>query len=221
MIPLKIDSVPSRVPFVTVLIALLCVAALYGRHYVAPYGYGFVPVDFMHSLLHPGRATGDMVLTLGISFFQHAGVFHLVSNLWYLWIFGSAMEYALGWWLFALAYLACGVLSMVIQAVSSPLSTVPVVGASGAIAGVMGACLALLPMARIVMWFPPLLFLRVPSFLFLLLWFALQYVSMYHAAGSGGGIAWWAHIGGFACGALLGLAVRYRGWKPPRGLRKR
>jgi membrane associated rhomboid family serine protease len=220
MIPLRVDTTSERIPYVTILLGALCVAAYVYRLEVARYGYGIVPLDLMHALLHPSRQTGVVAMQLVLAFFMHAGVAHLVSNMWYLWIFGATLEYAVGALPFTLLYVGCGVLSMMIQAASSPLSNIPVVGASGAIAGVMGACLVLMPLARIITWIPLLFFIRIPSFIFLAVWFALQYISMRGASAQGSGVAWWAHMGGFACGLLMGLEIRRRGWKPPERRRK-
>lgn len=221
MIPVKFDSTPGRPQPVTLVLIGLCVAAFVSRPYVPWYGSGFVPVDFVHALLHPRQELGQATLSLLLSFFTHAGLVHLVFNMWFLWVFGCALEHSLGSIRFALLYLACGVLSMVIQAASTPLSRIPVVGASGAIAGVMGACVILLPLARIILWLPPLFRFRVPAIAFLLLWFVYQYVSMRSAAPDSVGIAWWAHIGGFACGFLIAAELRRRGWHRGNGSRQR
>lgn len=209
MIPLKCDSVPVRLPAVTVLCIALCCAAYVLREQVVQYTDGFVPVDFMHALLHPGAGTGAAFLSLALSFFMHAGIVHLLTNMWYLWIFGSALESTAGAGWFAPIYAVSGALSMVIQAASSPYSGIPVVGASGAIAGVMGAFLLMLPLAKLVLWFPPFFMFRVPAFLFLLLWFVLQYVNMRYGA-SASPVAWWAHIGGFCVGFLCAAEIRRR-----------
>lgn len=220
MIPLRVDTHCAHVPVVTILLGLLCVAAYVYRVEVARYGYGVVPLDLVHAVLYPGRQSGVVALQLLLAFFMHAGVAHLLSNLWYLWIFGSTLEYAVGAGPFALLYVGCGVLSMLIQAASSPLSNIPVVGASGAIAGVMGACLVLMPLARIVTWIPLLFFVRIPAFIFLAVWFVLQYLSMRAASLQQSGVAWWAHIGGFGCGLVIGVLIRRRGWVAPERRRR-
>lgn len=216
MIPLKVDSVPNRFPLVTSLLVMLCIAAFFVRERFAVYGNGFVPVDFMYGLLHPGRSTADAGLALLLSFFLHAGPVHLLSNMWYLWIFGSALEYTTGSVTYTIVYLVCGIVSMIAQAVSTPFSSIPVIGASGAVAGIMGASLVLLPLSRVVLWFPPIFFIRFPAVLFLLLWFVIQYIGMSRAAPEGAGVAWWAHIGGFACGFLIALELRRRMWARKR-----
>ncbi|MBD3239988.1 MAG: rhomboid family intramembrane serine protease, partial [Chitinivibrionales bacterium] len=189
MIPLKVDSVPNRFPIVTALFIALCLAAFFMRDQFAAYGHGFVPVDFMYGLLHPGRSTADTTLALLLSFFLHAGPLHLLSNMWYLWIFGSALEYTTGMGVFTVVYLVCGIVSMIAQAVSTPLSSIPVIGASGAVAGVMGAMMVLLPFSRVVLWFPPIFFIRFPAVFFLLFWFIIQYLGMRRSIPEGGGVA--------------------------------
>jgi membrane associated rhomboid family serine protease len=220
MIPLKVESVTRRAPVVTVVLILLCIGAFLAQARLAAYGYGFVPVDFMYSLLHPGKETIDTALTLLLSFFQHAGILHLAVNMWSLWIYGVALERAVGPLRYGTMYLVCGVLSMIIQAASSPLSSTPVVGASGAIAGVMGACLVLLPLARMSVWIPPIFVVRIPALLLIVPWIVSQYMSVRRVDGGDNNVAWWAHIGGFICGALLAIELRRRGWKPAQHQRQ-
>lgn len=211
MFPIKCDDVPVKFPPVTALLILLCAAAFVWTDTLHRFAGGFVPVDFMYALFHPGPAQlKRLVIMLVTAFFLHASIAHLVANMWYLWIFGSALEHELGSAAFTAVYLACGVISMLTQALSAPLSTVPIVGASGAIAGVMGAFLVFLPLARIVVWIPPIFFPRVYALAFLLLWFVLQYLSMRLAPAQSGGVAWWAHIGGFCAGLSAGFWLRGR-----------
>jgi hypothetical protein len=153
-----------------------------------------------------------MLAALLISFFIHANLLHLVSNLWYLWIFGANIESRLGTISFMFIYGACGILSMIIQAVSTPFSHIPIVGASGAIAGIMGTSLVYAPFSKIVVWFPPIFFFRVPAFIFLLFWFWIQWLNLRVENPLQGGVAWWAHIGGFLCGALVATLLRTRKW---------
>jgi membrane associated rhomboid family serine protease len=222
MLPLKCDLEESGAPLMTVVLIALCVVGFVYEERLASFGQGFVPLDFIYSLLHPGQQTGSVLLSLGASFFLHAGIVHLLSNMWYLWIFGGALEAVCGARIFVFSYLLCGALSMIVQALSTPYSQIPVVGASGAIAGVMGAVLVLRPLCRLVIWLPPFFFIRLPSLIFLLLWFALQYYNMHRAplSGGGGGVAWWAHIGGFLCGFVLALELLRRGWGKGKRRRK-
>ena len=153
-------------------------------------------------------------LTLFTYQFVHGGFFHLAGNMLYLWIFGDNVELALGRWRFAAFYLSGGVLAALIQVLSGPASQLPMVGASGAIAAVLGAYLALYPKNRVLVLVWLLFFvttIRVPAIFLLGFWFFLQVM------GSGGpGVAWMAHIGGFVCGLVL---VRFFLPKAPPGRR--
>ncbi|MCC6405587.1 MAG: rhomboid family intramembrane serine protease [Planctomycetes bacterium] len=149
--------------------------------------------------------------------FLHAGWIHLLSNLWCLWIFGDNVEDKLGSLRFLGFYLLSGIAASALHVYTQPESTVPAIGASGAIAGVMGAYFVLFPTARVVTLVPVFilpLFFEVPAFVFLLFWFATQFFSgMLALGGSGtsGGIAWWAHVGGFLAGIVLLALLQPRG----------
>ncbi len=221
MIPLR-DTIPSRsIPLVNGALIAACVAVFLvqllsgnGGEALAK-AFGFVPARLFHAAeLGPGSlalgATG-----LFSSMFLHGGVLHLAGNMLFLWIFGDNVEDALGHGRYLLFYLGSGVLAALLQGVFAPSSLVPLVGASGAIAGVLGAYFVLYPHARVVT-LVPLFFLfplvEVPAFLFLLFWFLLQFwqgsaalVSSGRAGAAAGGVAWWAHVGGFAAG--IGLLV--------------
>jgi membrane associated rhomboid family serine protease len=138
---------------------------------------------------------------------MHGGWLHLISNVWFLWIFGNNIEDSLGHARFLVFYLLCGVAAVAAQVVASPGSQVPMVGASGAISGVMGAYLLLYPRVRIHTLFVFIIFFRViavQAWFILLLWFGLQLLSGYATpVGDGGGVAFWAHVGGFVAGVLL------------------
>jgi membrane associated rhomboid family serine protease len=199
MIPLKIEAEFKKIPFVTILLIILCFVVFYKRDLLTLFTHGLVPLDFVHSLFHPAELTGTIAALL-LSFFLHGGIIHLLSNMWFLWIFGGAVEARTGSFTFAIMYFLFGTVSMLTQVGSSPLSTIPIVGASGAIAGIMGMCLIFFPFSWILMWFPPIFIFKLPSFLFLLLWFILQFVNLGNPQTSSGGVAWWAHAGGFICG---------------------
>ncbi|MFP4415845.1 MAG: rhomboid family intramembrane serine protease [Chitinispirillaceae bacterium] len=206
MIPLKCESHPNNLPLVTILLMTGAVVT-FGYQLQTPDALrGFVPLDFVHALFHPGEQTFETLKLCCVSLFLHGGLFHLASNMWYLWIFGNAVEYKMHGVLFLVCYVVAGAVSMIVQALSDPYSSVPVVGASGAIAGIMGMHLVLLPFARIIVWVPPIFVLPVPAFIFLIAWFIMQYLG----AGSRSEmyIAWWAHIGGFITGILLALRLR-------------
>ena len=165
---------------------------------------------------------GLAALPLFTSQFLHAGWLHVVVNMWTLAIFGRAVEGRMGAARFAVFYLVCGALSGLAHVWSGPLSTVPAVGASGAIAGVMGAYVALFPRARLLMVFPILfypLLLTIPAALYVAYWFFLQLYSGTLALANpeaGGGVAWWAHVGGFLAGILLVAFFTPPKRRPPR-----
>ncbi len=148
--------------------------------------------------------------------FLHGGWFHLISNMWFLWIFGDNVEDVLGKIRYTLFYFLCGLAAAITHFLVQPGSTLPVVGASGAIAGVLGAYAVLFPGARVVTLVPVFFFLQVmelPALLLLAYWFVLQLVSGSIegvAPASGGGVAWWAHVGGFLAGIVLVLVMRPR-----------
>ena len=210
MIPLR-DVVPSRtVPFITVgLIALNGLAFVFELSLpdasLEPFlqVYGVVPAV----LSWP---------TIFTSMFLHAGWLHILGNMLYLWIFGDNVEDRLGHGRFLVFYLFCGAIAAIAQIVVNPGSTLPTIGASGAIAGVMGAYFVLYPHSRIVALLPLFIFwqiIEVPAIVFLGFWFLMQFFSGVGsiALTSGtptGGVAFWAHVAGFVVGALAGLAFR-------------
>ncbi len=171
---------------------------------------GIVPARFSHPLwaARIGFPVHDYWPFL-TSMFLHGGWFHLIGNLWTLWIFGDNVEDRMGPFRFLLFYLLCGLVAGITHALTNPASTVPTVGASGAIAGVMGAYFFLYPRARVLTLVPILifpLFLEVPAVVFLSIWFLAQVFSGTLSLASPsevGGIAWWAHGGGFLAGAVL------------------
>lgn len=160
------------------------------------------------------------VATLFTSQFLHGSVLHLGSNLLYLWIFGDNVEDRLGHGRFLLLYLASGAAAAAAQLAANPAASVPMIGASGAIAGVLGAYFLMFPFARITTLVPMWIaweFIELPAFLFLGFWFALQWLQGMMTIGQVadvGGVAWWAHVGGFVCGLMLalGLSPRRRAW---------
>jgi membrane associated rhomboid family serine protease len=176
--------------------------------------YGLVPVRF--------HATHDPVVRFVpvlTSMFVHGGFLHLLGNMLFLHIFGDNVEDRFGHPRFLVFYLGCGTVAAVAQAVMSPRSSIPMVGASGAIAGVTGAYFVFYPRARVLMLVPIFLFwevIQVPAVLFLLLWLAMQIVYGMVSLGGpdAGDVAWWAHVGGFSSGAVAALLMRQ-----PRRLR--
>jgi membrane associated rhomboid family serine protease len=156
--------------------------------------------------LVPDRLHLSMLVT---SMFLHGGWFHLIGNMWFLWVFGSHIEDAMGSARFLLFYLLCGVTSAVVQLMMNLGSPVPTLGASGAIAGVMGAFLILYPRIRVVTLIFIVFFIttyEIPAAFMLLYWFVIQLVSGLYSASrfiDAGGTAWFAHVGGFLAGILL------------------
>jgi hypothetical protein len=142
--------------------------------------------------------------------FMHAGWLHLIGNMLYLHIFGDNVEDRLGRFRFLVFFLACGYLSFLVQIVLSPQSMIPTLGASGAVAGVLGAYVFLYPRARVIAVVPLLFFfplIELPAYVFIGIWFLLQFLSGAASIGTGaaltGGTAWWAHVGGFIAGIAL------------------
>jgi membrane associated rhomboid family serine protease len=217
MIPLR-DAVPSQsFPAVTVLLITLNVLAfLYelslGKALdVFIMQYGAVPLRFVLAGQMEEVSTFERFLPIFTSMFLHGGWLHLGGNMLYLWIFGDNVEDRLGPFRFLVFYLACGLAAALTQIYINPTSKIPMVGASGAVAGVLGAYLVLFPHARVLALIPIVFFFQIvelPALLFLGFWFLMQFlngaISITATNYATGGVAWWAHIGGFASGVVLG-----------------
>ena len=213
MIPLR-DNIPSRrFPVVTLaLIAANVLAFIWelnqGRYLEhALLRFAVVPVRYTEpgfsSLFH----TVEQSVPLFTSMFLHGGWVHLIGNMWTFWIFGDNVEDRLGHGKFLLFYLACGVVAALFHIFTNAHSVVPTIGASGAVAGVMGAYLILYPRAKVLTWLFVLVF-YVPAWVMLGYWFVLQFLSgtatsIAPASQRGPGVAFWAHIGGFIAGIVL------------------
>jgi membrane associated rhomboid family serine protease len=157
------------------------------------YQYGFIPAE-----------SSRHYWTYVTALFIHGGGGHLFSNMWFLWLFGDNVEDQMGHGRFLLFYLLSGVLAAGAHLLSDPASTIPVVGASGAIAGVMGAYLMLFKRARILTYIPPFFFFRIPAWIYLFLWLAVQITSGLSLWNEPSGeIAVWAHVGGFLAGIVF------------------
>jgi membrane associated rhomboid family serine protease len=177
--------------------------------------HGLVPAQITCAVRYGEGDLGSAVAPLLTSMFLHGGWWHLIGNMWFLWIFGDNVEDALGSVRFLLFYLLCGVGGGIAQWAFTPASAVPTVGASGAIAGVLGAYARIFPHARVLTVVPVLFFIQlveVPAVVMLGLWFLLQLFngSVATLGAPGGGVAWWAHIGGFVGGLLMALPFRPR-----------
>ncbi len=229
MIPLR-DSNPRRtVPFVTYALVILNVLAFLWELSLgqqldrALLNVAFIPARFWIA----GNWIAD-AMTIVISMFLHGGLLHIGSNMLYLWIFGDNIEDRLGHGRYLIFYLACGFLATFAHAVFSPGSRIPAIGASGAIAGVLGAYLILFPHARVLTVIPIFFFItlrELPAVILLGLWFVLQLFSGVGSLGVTdaqdlGGVAYFAHIGGFVAGLVLiavlgGLRAPRRREPPP------
>ena len=168
--------------------------------------YGVSPCEILGSCEPFPDATFPIWLTLFTSMFLHGGLLHLIGNMWYLWIFGDNVEDAMGRLRFLLFYLLSGIASAFAQVMANPDSAIPMVGASGAIAGVLGAYLLLYPYGRVLTLMIFFYFIRmveVPAIVLLGFWFFLQLANASLGQLTGGGVAWFAHIGGFLAGAVL------------------
>jgi hypothetical protein len=215
MIPLR-DTIKSKtVPYVNYVLIALCGAVfLYELSLGAKVGHfiqmtGVVPADVSASILQ-GRLASRPALTLLSSMFIHGGWMHLLGNMLYLYIFGDNVEDRIGHGAYCVFYLLCGAGSALVQVYAQQDSTAPLVGASGAISGVLGAYFLLYPRARVLTLIPLFVFfpvVEVSAFFFLGFWFLLQFIQGALGAAGGdaaaGGVAWWAHAGGFVTGAVL------------------
>ncbi|HYR44024.1 MAG TPA: rhomboid family intramembrane serine protease [Terriglobia bacterium] len=182
------------------------------------YLFGIVPARYTHPqwALAAGLPIDDY-WPFVTCMFLHGGWLHIISNMWTLWIFGDNVEDRMGPLRFSFFYLLCGVAAGLVHSFTNPNSTVPTVGASGAIAGVLGAYLFLFPFSRVIVVFPVFfypLFFELPAVLYLGLWAITQVFSgaiSLAAPESVGGIAWWAHVGGFTTGSILHFLFVKRG----------
>ncbi len=213
MIPIR-DVNPTRsTPWVTWSIILVC-GLVFLYQWLMPEGVSDAFV-FSWGLVPRRLSAGDSGawITPLTSMFMHGGVMHVIGNLWFLYIFGDNVEDNMGSGRFAVFYLLSGFAAAASQYLMAPLSPVPMVGASGAIAGVLAAYLVLYPRAHVVTLIPIFIFLQwveLPAVVFIVLWFGLQFYSGLGSLtrGHAGGVAYWAHIGGFIAGLMLTMIFR-------------
>jgi len=184
--------------------------------------FGFIPARFFE------QQTADWLSLPGFlpvlsSMFLHANLIHLISNMWFLWIFGDNVEDCMGHGRYLLFFLLCGVASVAAQAISNSHSTIPMIGASGAVSGVLGAYFLTYPQARILTLLPIFILIYIvelPAYFFLGFWFILQFVegsldTLNSQKMVGGGVAFWAHVGGFVAGVALLQLFRCKDWQRP------
>lgn len=214
MIPLRDENPIRIVPVVSWGLIAACVAIFLFQVAFGPeifnrmiFGLGVIPAVLLgHARLPPEIELVPPLLTVFSSMFLHGGWLHLAGNMLYLWIFGDNIEDRLGSLRFLLFYLACGAAAVFAQAMPAPESVVPMVGASGAISGVLGAYLLWFPRARVLVLVPfgfVLQAIRLPAVWVLGLWFLVQLLSSLAAPEGEGGVAFRAHLGGFVAGLLL------------------
>jgi membrane associated rhomboid family serine protease len=208
MMPLKDDNPTRRTAYLTLLLIIINLAvfirqlALGSEGLSTAYLYGAIPARLLGLGSNLPQAAVPEPLTLVTAMFLHGGFLHLAGNMLYLWIFGNNVEDVLGRPRFIIFYLVCGLIAAFSHTLSAVQSQLPMIGASGAIAGILGAYLVLYPRARVHTLFIFFVFIRVipiPAVFLLIFWFIIQLSSL----GTGGGVAWTAHIGGFLAGLVL------------------
>ncbi len=218
MIPLRDQNPSATVPVVTTALIVVNLAVFVYELLLGPqlgdffHQWGFTPVKLTLAVRYGDLPLAPAVASIVTSMFLHGGWSHLIGNLWYLWIFGDNVEDVLGHAGFLVFYLGCGIAAALLHYFTVPVAAIPTVGASGAIAGVLGAYILTFPRARVLTLLPIFPFFQVvplPAFLVLGLWFRFQFVLGLGSPKTGGGIAFWAHVGGFVVGLLV-MASRRR-----------
>jgi membrane associated rhomboid family serine protease len=230
MFPLRDDNPTTITPVLTILLIVINVLVFMYQVSLGPkqgevfvYQFGAIPAVIFGEKSLPGAiAAVPPYLSLFTSMFLHGGIMHLLGNMLYLWIFGNNIEEAMGRVRFILFYVLTGLAASMAHALTNPESVLPSIGASGAISGVLGAYVLLYPRARVLTLVFLGFFIRlmyIPAGFVLGIWFVLQLLSgSMSDQGSGGGVAFWAHVGGFVAGMLLvGLFKRsqVRFFNPP------
>ncbi len=222
MIPLRQTLPSTMTPVVNRALVVVNVVLFITMLFLGPRAealirvFGFIPGRLMNHDAF-GYALWEVAITLVTSLFLHGGFVHLFGNMIYLWVFGGAVEELMGHGRYLVFFVLCGAVGSLSHTIVFPNSTVPSIGASGSIAGVLGAFMVLRPRARIVTLFPLVVYwamAEIRAALFLPVWFAMQFfngfLSLAAAARTeeAAGIAWWAHVGGFLFGAIVGIIFR-------------
>ena len=219
MIPIRDTIKSDSYPFITTIIVIANILVFIKEMILGPALeefvniYGVVPIKFFSSTYIHHTSFLELITPLFTSMFIHGDILHILGNLWFLWIFGDNVEDKMGHFKYLLFYLTSGIVAMVFHIVTNSMSQVPAVGASGAIAGVMGAYMILFPMSRILTLVPIIIFfsfIELPAFFFLGLWFVYQFLLGTLTLGMQGvgGIAFWAHIGGFIWGFFIAILFK-------------
>jgi rhomboid family protein len=224
MIPLHDDNPTSIFPVFTILFIVICVLVYFWQFSLGAEGnngavisLGVIPAVLLNKVSLPTELfVIPAGLTVFTSMFLHGGFMHLAGNMLFLWIFGNNVEDSMGHFRFILFYLLCGVAAVAGQTLENPDSQIPMIGASGAISGVLGGYLLLYPHARVLVFIPLGFFsqlIRLPAGWVLGLWFGMQILSSALSNSEGGGVAWFAHIGGFIAGLALIPLFKYKNVK--------
>jgi len=228
MFPLKDNIEAKTFPIVNIGLIVINIAFFIYQMSHGPevdqliFALGFIPARFFAQQAE-GWFNLPGFLPVFSSMFLHANLIHLISNMWMLWIFGDNVEDCMGHGRYLLFFLLCGVASVAAQSIANPQSAIPMIGASGAISGVLGAYFLTYPQARILTLLPIFILIYLidlPAYFFLGFWFVMQFVqgSLYSLNSEqvgGGGVAWWAHVGGFAAGVVLLQVFRCKDWQRP------
>lgn len=208
MIPLR-DNIPhQRLPLITVsLIIINIVLFIFEVMSGSKISYFIMKWGFIPKRVFMDVTLAEKILPVFSSMFLHAGVAHLIGNMLFMWIFADNVEDAMGHFNFLCFYIFCGLCAALTHFILYNRSSVPVLGASGAIAGVLGAYVRLFPSAKVLTLLPFLIYwevVEVPAYIFLGVWFVYQFfLGLGSLGATGAGIAFWAHIGGFAAGFIL------------------
>ena len=221
MIPLHDDNPTTIKPYVTVALIASCTVVFLWQLSLgaggqrAIYGLGVIPAVLLdNKILQPSLVMVPAAMTVITSMFLHGGWMHLLGNMLYLWIFGNNVEDTMGHGRFVAFYLLCGIAAVFAQVLPDPASATPMIGASGAISGVLGAYLLLFPHARVLVAIPLGFYIhtmRLSATWVLGFWFTMQLLSSVLAGGQQGGVAFRAHLGGFVIGAALIPFFKRRG----------
>ncbi|HEX8816402.1 MAG TPA: rhomboid family intramembrane serine protease [Terriglobales bacterium] len=217
MIPIRDDTPRYSTPYVTWFIITLNVLVflfelsvdVQGPHALNNFigEFGVVPRHWLRLANAPHVSLPGLFMPIFTSMFLHGSWWHLIANMWFLWIFGDNVEDYLGHFVYLLFYLLTGVAAAALYILLDASSTVPTIGASGAIAGVMGGYFMVYPRSRVLTWFPPIFFFYLPAWVILGYWFVYQFLSGTAVSAGGqrdmGGIAFWAHVGGFVAGMVM------------------
>lgn len=210
MFPIRDHNPSAQTPYVTYALIAANVAMFLLTLSDSPFSIGL----FNQFALYPLAVShGEGLWGLLTHMFLHAGFMHIIGNMLFLWIFGDNLEEQMGHAGFLVFYLACGLAAAAAQILDAPMSPIPMVGASGAIAGVMGGYLLMFPRARVDIVAIFIVFFKIftlPAWTVLGLWFALQLFGGFTVSGENGGVAYWAHAGGFIAGLVLALPLFLR-----------